>query len=106
VTGKDTYWESSKGKITLLELLEYTSKETIMDAKVFEALLLKVDRKEERISNTDLSYPIIVTVDGVEYKHVLDGQHRIIKAIRGNKTVKVRFLDFNTIPLKIMDIFS
>ena len=106
MTGVDTYWESAGGKITLLELLEHTSDEEVMDPKVFESLLPKVDRKEKRISNADLSYPIIVTVDSGEYKHILDGQHRIIKAIRSNKTVKVRLLDFNTMPLKIKDIFS
>ena len=106
MTGVDTYWESAGGKITLLELLEYTSEEEVMDPKMFESLLPKVDRKEERISNADLSYPIIVTVHSGEYKYVLDGQHRLIKAIRDNKTVKVRSLDFNTMPKKIKDIFS
>ena len=106
MTGVDTYWESAGGKRTLLELIEHPSEEEVMAPKVFESLLPKVDRKEERISNADLSYPIIVTVDRGQYKHVLDGQHRLIKAIRSNQTVKVRFLDFNTMPMKIKDIFS
>ncbi len=39
----------------------------------------------EKVNNADLNYPIIVSAEG----HVMDGMHRIVKAIlRGNKSVR------------------
>ncbi len=106
MTGKDTYWATEEVTITLPELLEHTSEEVVMDAKQFEPLLIDVEREEQRIANADLSYPIVVSIHEGEFKQILDGQHRVIKAIRGDEPVKVRFLDLDTIPSEIKNIFS
>ncbi len=104
--GVDTKWESSKGVITLLELLDYASKEVTMNAKVFEALLPNAKRQEERIEEADLAYPILVSVDKGEPKVIMDGQHRVVKALRRGEDVRVRFLDLMTLPPKIKEIFG
>ena len=104
---KDTYWTDGIRNISLLEILEHTSAEEVMDARSFEALLIRVERQEERISKADLSYPIVVSVckDG-KYAQILDGQHRVVKAIRGNETVKVKFLNLDTAPKYLKDLFN
>jgi len=103
---KDTYWSNGVRDISLLEILDYTSAEEVIDARSFESLLIKVKRQEDRISKADLSYPIVVSIYKGIYTQVLDGQHRVVKAIRGDKTVKVKFLDLDTAPKYIKDIFS
>jgi hypothetical protein len=103
---KDTYWSNGMRDISLLEILDYTSAEEVIDARSFESLLIKVKRQEDRISKADLSYPIVVSIYKGIYTQVLDGQHRVVKAIRGDKTVKVKFLDLDTAPKYIKDIFS
>ncbi len=104
--GIHTYWETSKGKITLLELLEHTSTEEVVDAKTFEALLPNTYKQEDRIAAADLSYPIIVTVDHGVHKVIMDGQHRVVKALRSGASVKVRYLHIESLPTHIKDIFG
>jgi len=102
---EDTYWSDGVRTISLLEILDYTSTEEVIDARSFESLLIKVKRQEDRISKADLSYPIVVSIYKGIYNQILDGQHRVVKAIRGDKTVKVKFLDLNTAPKYLKDIF-
>ncbi len=104
--GVNTKWESSDGVITLLELQEYASKEEIKDAKIFEALLPKVMRQEERVEEANLAYPILVSVDKGEPKVIMDGQHRVVKALRRGEEVRVRFLDLMSLPTKVKEIFG
>ena len=104
--GEYTYWATDEAGITLQELLDYTTSELVMNGKFFETLLIDVEREEQRVNNADLSYPIVVSVHKGEFKKILDGQHRVVKAIKGDKQVKVRFLDLDTIPHELKDLFS
>jgi len=95
--GIDTYWETLSGKITLLELLEHTTAEEIVEPEIFESLLPDVHRNTDRIEAADLSYPIIVSVHKGEPKLVVDGQHRVVKAIKYGEMIRVRYLDIKDI---------
>jgi len=108
VSGVNTKWSSSKSVITLLELLDYASKEVTMDAKVFEALLPKAKTiwQENRIEEANLEYPILVSVHKGEPRVIMDGQHRVKKALRIGEEVRVRFLDLMTLPTKVKEIFG
>jgi hypothetical protein len=41
----------------------------------------------ERIKKVDLKYPIIVTTKKGQYDQIIDGHHRILKAIQSNLSV-------------------
>lgn len=59
-----------------------------------EPLLIKTNREADRIQQAYLSYPIIVIKNKGKITQILDGQHRVLKAITNNiKTVPARILD-------------
>ena len=59
----------------------------------YRKIIKTEDEHEERINKADLSYPILVAVEGDELFAIIDGNHRIAKAVRLNhKTIKTRLL--------------
>jgi len=112
---KETSWTKTiNGKdktISISDIEKY-----LKDAKVFEipvknianiSILDKTNAKtKERSEKANLEYPIIISKgeDG-KYKMILDGHHRLLKAINHNiKTVKAKILDLKSSP-KIFKIF-
>ena len=68
---------------------------------------LIVKRDPARVQAADLNYPLIVTKVNGKFKKILDGQHRLVKAITNNEpTVKVKVLDIDSAPDDYKEMFS
>lgn len=109
-TGKDTFWEViSSGeplRVTLSEILDYMDGVQEMNPDDISHLLIDVERDPVRVDSADLTYPIILLSEDGELTTILDGQHRVLKAIKEGVPIRVRVLDLNTSPEHYRKIFS
>ena len=95
---RDTSWEDEHGKITIGDIVDYIGN----DIRKIEVSDLEdklgdnvssVTQEKERIMKSDLQYPIILVQQDGEFSYVLDGNHRLAKAIMtGEKYIKSRVL--------------
>ena len=94
---RDTSWENDEGKVTTLgEIDDFLGDKTI-DINVLE-LSKQIPplptRGEERVAAASLEFPIIVIKKDGQLKYVLDGNHRLQKAINQEvETIKAKILD-------------
>jgi disulfide oxidoreductase YuzD len=95
---KDTSWEDNDGKITIGDVLDYIG-DNIRNISVVDlqnklkSQLDKVTKDEDRIMKADLKYPIILVQKDGEFSYVLDGNHRLAKAIMtGEEYIKAKVL--------------
>ena len=93
---RDTSWENDEGKVTLGEIDDFLGDKTI-DINVLE-LSKQIPplptRGEERVAAASLEFPIIVAKKDGKFKYVLDGNHRLQKAINQEvETIKAKILD-------------
>jgi len=95
---RDTSWESDDEKVTIKEVIAYLGDETV-DVNVLELsqqLPQLPTREEERVAAASLDYPIIVVKSGGQYRYILDGNHRLQKAIDEEvATIKTKILDLD-----------
>jgi hypothetical protein len=109
-TGRDTFWEIEKDgkplRLTLTDVMDYLDGIIKVDPEELKHLLIDVERDPKRVDSSDLSYPIIVASSGGEYTSIIDGQHRVVKAIRDDVPVKVRILDLDSAPEKFSAVFG
>ena len=95
---KDTAWEDDDGKITIGDIVDYIG-DNVRNISVsdlqnkLKSQLDKVTKDEERIMKADLQYPIILVQKDGEFSYVLDGNHRLAKAIlTGEEYIKAKVL--------------
>ena len=95
---KDTSWEDDDGKITIGDIVDYIG-DNVRNISVSDlqnklrSQLDKVTKDEERIMKADLQYPIILVQKDGEFSYVLDGNHRLAKAIlTGEEYIKAKVL--------------
>jgi len=109
-TGKESSWEREVDgkviKITLNDVLDYLDNGIEMDPHEIEHLLIDVERDPKRIEATDLEYPVILLSSSGEIKSILDGEHRIVKALENDEMVRVRILDLDLAPEKFNKILN
>ena len=106
-TGANTSWTDGNMKISLQDVLELASDpRRVDDPKVLKSLLIKTSREKKRVNNADLSYPIIVGIQGGKPTKILDGQHRVLKAIKFRKPIQVRMLNLDIAPSHIQQMFG
>ena len=94
----ETYWESDKGKKTLGDVDDYLGDKTvpINVSKLSQQIPSLPTRGAERVSAASLDYPIIVVKRGGQYRYVLDGNHRLQKAINQKvKRINAKILDLD-----------
>jgi hypothetical protein len=95
---RDTSWESDDEKVTIGDVVDYLGDETV-DVNVLELsqqLPELPTRGAERVTGASLDYPIIVVKSGGQYRFVLDGNHRLQKAIDEEvETIKTKILDLD-----------
>ena len=94
---RDTSWENDDEKVTIGDVVDYLGDETV-DINVLELsqqLPPLPVRGVERVAAASLEYPIIVVKSGGQYRFVLDGNHRLQKAI---------ICDIESIKAKILDL--
>jgi len=110
----DTYWQNEEGdKITLIDLLDATQNIPVEEFSVEELKphLLTWDGDEDeviKIEKSDLQYPILIFVnDDGEFISLIDGHHRVQKAVRkGLETIKAKLIPINSLPKNIRRVFS
>jgi hypothetical protein len=93
-----TNWEKDEVKITLGDVDDYLGDETVdIDVSELSQQLPPLPtRGAERIAAASLEYPIIVVKSGGQYRFVLDGNHRLQKAIDQEiESIKAKILDLD-----------
>ena len=109
-TGKETFWETENDgetiRLTLDDVLDYLDNGVEMDPKEVEHLLIDSERDPSRVEASDLKYPVILLYSDGEIKSILDGQHRVVKALQNDEMIRVRILDLDTAPEKFNKIFN
>ena len=83
-----TYWEDESGnRTTIQDVLLELQDEPVISLEI-DALthIHSVIIEEPRKKRADLSFPIIVVEKNGEFKSILDGHHRLQKAIDENRT--------------------
>lgn len=109
-TGKDTFWEVELDgeliRITLGDVLDYLDNGVEIDPNDIKHLLIDVDRDEDRVNSADLDYPVILLSSKGEIKSILDGQHRVEKALKEDDKIKVRILDLDFAPQNFKSVFE
>jgi hypothetical protein len=110
--GLATSWEDGDLKVTIKEVLEYLDDNDVpvkdVSTDKLKSILIADDRDEKRVQAADLKYPVVVVVDkNGKYKSILDGNHRVDKAISNDiPTVKTRELDLRTAPKEYKKLFN
>jgi len=93
-----TWTAEDDEKITLGDVVDYLGDETV-DINVLEIsqqLPPLPTHGAERVAAASLDYPIIVVKSGGQYTYVLDGNHRLQKAIDQEvETIKAKILDLD-----------
>tara|TARA_R100000388_G_C7242818_1_gene162774 strand:+ start:1919 stop:2335 length:417 start_codon:yes stop_codon:yes gene_type:complete len=118
---EDTSWTLEGGeKVTIGEISDYLGDETInIDSTKVKDQVLKSRGKDrlpvgpgitsqERVDAANLSFPIIITKLGGKYTQVLDGNHRLQKAVDHNRPLKAKVLDLDDpkTPEKYKELFA
>ncbi len=95
---RKTAWGDKKGKITLGDVLDHIG-DNVRNISVSDlqnklrAQLDRVTKDEDRIMKAELQYPIILVQEDGEFSYVLDGNHRLAKAIlTGEEYIKAKVL--------------
>ena len=101
-TGLDTFWETEVDgetvRVTIGDVIDYLDSGVDIDPNDVKHLLIDVERDPIRVENADLKYPIILTKLGDKFISILDGQHRVIKALRDGVNVRAKILDLDFAP--------
>jgi hypothetical protein len=110
----DTSWENEEGdKVTLIELLHATDHIPVRSIEVEKLRNMMLtwdgDNSEiQKIDMADLQYPILIFVnDEGDILSIIDGHHRLHKAIRmGMDTIKCKLIPINSLPKNIRKVFD
>jgi hypothetical protein len=102
---RDTSWETDDEKVTIGDVVDYLGGETT-DINVLELsqqLPPLPTRGEKRVRDANLEFPIIVVKNKGQYQFVLDGNHRLQKAIDSHKSTS-SIEKVENIKAKILDL--
>tara|TARA_B100000900_G_scaffold218988_1_gene185592 strand:- start:1610 stop:1984 length:375 start_codon:yes stop_codon:yes gene_type:complete len=98
----DTSWVTDAEKISIHDVLNYLSNHKVYDIPVqyivdtLDNPFTRVKTEPERILKADLSYPIVIVKKNGKLSYILDGNHRMTKAIEiGEDTIKSKILDLD-----------
>ena len=95
---RDTSWETDNDKVTIGDVVDYLGDETvnINVLELSQQLSSLPTQGAERVAAASLEYPIIVVKSGGQYRYVLDGNHRLQKAIDEEvESIKAKILDLD-----------
>ena len=110
--GLDTSWEDGDLKVTIKEVLKYLDDNDVpvkdVSTDKLKSILIANGRDPDRVEAVNLEHAVIVVVDkNGKYKSILDGNHRVDKAISSDiPTVKVRELDLREAPEEYKALFN
>jgi hypothetical protein len=98
----DVFWEREVDgdpiRVTLSDIIDYLDRGEEIDPKEVEHLLIDTKRDPRRVDSANLDYPIILTSRGGKITSILDGNHRVVRALRDGKKIRARILDLDTAP--------
>ena len=113
--GNTSWTDNINGKeitVTINDLMNVTKKVPVieMSTKTLEPYALHKNKKDaETLANvqkSDLQYPIIVLKKNNNKYQILDGHHRLQKAINNNiEKIKAKLIDINTLPTDYQELF-
>jgi len=105
-----TFWEVTKQdqtlRVTLGDVLDTLDGGYQIDPRDIDHLLIRSVRDPKRISRADLSYPIILLKKGGEIISILDGHHRVVKALEVGEKIRCRILDLDFSDEKFKKVFD
>ena len=104
--GLDTDWQDGDSKITLQDVLDIADEPIEIDPNELKPLLIRTDRDPARVQAADLEYPIVVTTLNGQYEQIIDGQHRVVKALDNGVSIKARVLNLDNAPEKFLQMFA
>jgi hypothetical protein len=108
-TGLDTFWETEVDgetiRVTIKDVMNYLDEVIEINPNEVKHLLIDVERDTVRVENADLKYPIILAKYGDDFISILDGQHRVVKALRDGVKIKAKILDLDLAPETWKKIF-
>lgn len=111
---EDTGWETDTEKITIQDVLDYLDNDEVYNLSVKTILdtigdkFTTVKKDLDRMLKADLNHPIIIVKKNGELSYILDGNHRMKKAIEvGEDTIKAKILDLDkpNIPPTFKELF-
>jgi uncharacterized ParB-like nuclease family protein len=112
--GNTSWTDTINGKeitVTINDLMNVAKNVPVIEmlTKTLEPYALHKDKKDaETLANvqkSDLQYPIIVLKKQGKYQ-ILDGHHRLQKAINNNiEKIKAKLIDINTLPKDYQELF-
>ena len=95
---RDTSWQTDDEKVTIGDVVDYLGDKTV-DINVLELsqqLPSLPTQGAKRVAAANLEFPIIVVKSGGQYRFVLDGNHRLQKAIDEEvESIKAKILDLD-----------
>ena len=108
---RDTSWESNDEKVTIGDVVDYLGDKTVAInvLELSQQLSSLPTQGAERVAAASLEYPIIVVKSGGQYRYVLDGNHRLQKAIDEQvESIKAKILDLDNpeTPEKLKRMFG
>jgi hypothetical protein len=95
---RDTSWVNGNNKITLKDMLYYFDEKfsLINIQHILAQIPPLLEYSQESIDIVDLQHPIIIVKNNDGFKYILDGNHRLQKAINEEfKFIKARILDLS-----------
>ena len=101
---RDTSWENDEDKVTLGEIDDFLGDKTVeIDVLELSRQIPPLPiRSKKRVNDANLDFPIIVVKKDGQFKYVLDGNHRLQKAINSHDDPSISTVE--TIKAKILDV--
>jgi hypothetical protein len=110
LTGTETFWETEVDgetvRITFDDVIKHLERGIEVDPNDIKHLLIDVERDPSRVEAADLNYPIILVRSEGEFISILDGQHRVVKAIRDSVSIRAKILDLDLAPEEFVRVFK
>ncbi len=111
IQGANTSWTAKGVTVSLDDINSYLDKNKVpvktLDPKLLKPHLIKADRDKDRIQKASLDFPIIIALKDGKIAKILDGQHRVVKALTNNvDKIKARVLDLDTAPSEYQSMFE
>ena len=118
---RDTHWLTEDGlKVTISEIHDYLGSKSIdIDPAMVKNQVLKSRGKDRlpvgpditsqaRVDKANLKFPIITAMKNNKHVYVLDGNHRLQKAVELDKPLRAKVLDLDDpeTPQKYIDLFG
>ena len=110
-TGAESSWEveidGKPIKITLSEVINHIDDVIEIDPNQIKDLLIDTERDPQRVEAADYkNYPIVLVSKSGKFISILDGQHRVVKALRDGVKIKAQILNLDKSPEKFLLVFD